>query len=113
DRDFLGGLRKLDTSLMAGWAFLPNAYTIASGGDRVTKQGPIARLTAQVDQPRLWSPNFGLTERVEVERALEPAYSYFGGREKLGITWQPWTWLSLTPSYNFEAYRLDQGAASL
>lgn len=109
DRDFLGGLRRLELESRAGWAFLPNAYSVARGGNTVTQHGPIARLSADLLQPRLFHPNFSGTSRLEFERALEPAYAYFGGRGRLGVNWTPWSWLTITPSYNLELYRLDQG----
>ncbi len=113
DRNFLGGLRKLELEARAGWAFLPTAYAVARGGNRVTKNGPIAKVSADLFQPRLFDPNFSGTTRAELESALEPAYSYLGGRGKVGVSWQPYTWFTLTPSYNVEVYQLASGAADL
>jgi translocation and assembly module TamA len=112
-RDFLGGLRKLELRSSLGYAFLPNAYTVVGGGDAVTKHGPVALLTGNLTQPRLLHPHVSALLRLELERELEPAFSDYGARFKVGVTWQPWSWLALTPSYNLEVYRLDQGAVSL
>lgn len=112
-RDFLGGLRRLTLDLRAGWAWLPSFYTVASGGDAVTRHGPVARLGAELHQPRLFHPNLQLRTRVEAERALEEAYQYTGGRVHLGVPYRPWSWLTIEPSYNFEVYALSAGEATL
>jgi translocation and assembly module TamA len=112
-RDFLGGLRRLNLKASAGYAFLPNAYSVVGGGDRVTKHGPIALLSSELIQPRLFHPNVSGLSRLELERELQPAFSDYGARMKLGVTWQPWTWLAFTPSYNLELYVLDAGTAQL
>jgi translocation and assembly module TamA len=112
-RDFLGGLRKLTLRSTAGYAFIPNAYTVVGGRDAVTKHGVVALVSAELQQPRLLHPNFTGLLRVELEREIEPGYSDIGARFKLGTTWQPFSWLAITPSYNFEVYRLDSGEASL
>ncbi len=113
DRDFLGGLRLLELRATAGWAFLPNAYAVAAGGDGVVRHGPIAKLSANLSQPRLFHPNMRLATLLEVERGLEPAFGFTGGRGRIGVSWEPWPWLSITPSYNLEVYRLDSGQAEL
>ncbi len=113
-RDFLGRLRRLDLRLRAGWAFLPSAYAVIRNAENERLQnGPVARATAELTQPRLFSPNFSLNNRLEVERTIEPAYSYYGGRERIGVTWHPWTYFTITPSYNIEFYKLQFGEAEL
>jgi translocation and assembly module TamA len=108
DRNFKGGLRKLTIGGKAGWAWLPNIYTSASAGGR---NGFIAKATAELEQPRLFDYRWKATVRTELERGMEPAYSFNGGRVKLGIIWQPIKGLSIFPSYNLEAYRLEEGIA--
>jgi translocation and assembly module TamA len=112
-RDFLGGLRRLTLRARAGWAFIPNIYTAVGGGDAVTRSGPVAKLAARLEQPRLFHPNFQLRADVEGERAIEPAYSFIGGRTRLGIKWRPRSWFTVEPSYNLELYRLGSGEARL
>lgn len=111
-RDFLGSLRRLDLEARAGWAFLPTAYAVARGGNRVTQNGPIAEVGAELEQPRLFHPNFSGVTGIELERAIEPAYAFWGARGKLGVSWRPWTYFTLTPSYNYELYQLDQGTVA-
>ncbi|MBX5481896.1 MAG: BamA/TamA family outer membrane protein [Myxococcaceae bacterium] len=113
DRDFLGGLRRLQLTARAGWAFIPNAWSVLGGGNVVTRTGPIARLDAQLDQPRFFHPDFRIHGELEAERAIEPAYSFIGGRLKLGVPWRPWSWLEVQPAYDLELYRLDAGQVTL
>jgi len=108
-RDFLGGLRLLRLSAEGGWAFIPNIYTRLGAGDLVAKHGPVARLRAELWQPRLFRPNLALRTRAEVERELEPAYDLFGGSGRVGLVWRPRPWFTVETSYNLEAYRLQAG----
>lgn len=110
DRDFLGGLRELTLRARVGYAFIPSAYTVFSGGDAITQSGPIMKLEAGLEQPRFFHPNFQIRGELEAERAIEPAFSYLGGRAKLGVPWRPWSWLTVEPSYNVEVYKLDKGS---
>jgi translocation and assembly module TamA len=112
-RDFLGDLRKLTLRGRAGWAFIPSLYTSVGAGDAVTRSGPIAKLTAELEQPRLFHPDLQLRTLLEGEIAIEPAYSYTGGRARLIVPWRPRTWLLIEPSYNFETYRLSSGETPL
>lgn len=90
---------------------MPNAYAVATGTGGATRSAPIARVSAELFQPRILRPNFAGTTRVELERALEPAYSFTGGKARVGIIWSPTLWFSVTPSYNIELYRLDIGSS--
>ncbi len=112
-RDFLGGLRKLDLEARAGYAFIPSAYTVLRGDDAVLRAGPIGGLEAILEQPRLFHPNVRLRLESELERAVEPAYTYNGGRARIAVPWQPRTWLLIEPSYNFELYALQEGTTGL
>ncbi|MFL5319208.1 MAG: autotransporter assembly complex protein TamA [Myxococcaceae bacterium] len=113
NRDFLGHLRLLNVKAMAGWAFIPSAYANFSNGNGVPSMGPIARLTTELEQPRLFHPDLKLNTRVQLERQLQPAYSYYGASGRLGVVWQPTPALSIFPSYNIEAYHLTEGAVAL
>lgn len=112
DRDFGGGLRRLSVNGRAGWAFLPNAYSsvFAEVG---AKNGPIADITAELTQPRLGQRDLSADLRLELQRGIEPAYSFFGGRAKVGLVWKPHPSVAIYPSYNLELYRLDEGEVSL
>ncbi|HLL52205.1 MAG TPA: BamA/TamA family outer membrane protein [Myxococcaceae bacterium] len=111
-RDFLGGLRRLNVRGNAGWAFLPTAYASVTGAEGA-KSGPIANIRTDLDQPRLFLRDLSLQSRVELERGIEPAYSFFGARGRLGVSYEPLRKLTLTLAYNFEAYRLEEGQAGL
>ena len=111
DRDFLGGLRKLTLDAVVGYAWIPNFYaTTASGAQR----GVVGSLTGELEQPRLFFRDLKLdTKLTLLERGIEPAYSYYGSRAKLGVVYTPTTRLTVTPSYNLEYYRLESGSAQL
>lgn len=111
-RDFLGGMRRLTLTAMAGWAFIPSAVSVVRG-NAVTHSGPIADLRAELEQPRLWSPNFRLRTQLEIIKDLQPAYSYYGGNARIAVPYRPRTWLTVEPSYNIEIYRLSSGTATL
>ena len=109
NRNFLGGLRKLSLEATLGWAFIPS--TVAVLRDRVEdapRHGPIYRATADFAQPRLFGrPSLRLTAVLESERTIEPAYDAIGGRGKLGLAWQPWSTVTVSPSYNLQGYHLN------
>lgn len=106
DRDFKGGLRQLTLGGSVGWAWIPSLWTNDSSG-------AVGNLSAELQQPRFYFRDLKADVRVEGERGLEPAYRYWGAKAKLGLIWQPTAYLSITPSYNVEFYRLQSGVASL
>ncbi len=113
DRDFLGGLRRFDLEARAGYAFIPSALATFRGSNAVIRGGPIAGLRAELEQPRLFHPNLRLVTDLEVERAVEPAYTYSGGNGRVGLQWRPRSWLIVEPSYNLELYVLQAGETEL
>jgi translocation and assembly module TamA len=115
DRNFLGGLRRLDTELVAGWAFIPNTYAVFRNqtDDAALRNGPIYRASAELEQPRfLGNPSLRLRALAESERTLEETYDAIGGRSRLGVVWQPWTSFTLFPAYHLQAYWLNGSSAA-
>jgi outer membrane protein assembly factor BamA len=110
DRDFLGSLRKLTLNARAGYAWIPTFYASSASG---AKSGVVGSLSAQLEQPRFLFRDFRLTTRLTFERGIEPAYSYYGSRAKLGVVYTPTNHLSITPSYNLEWYHLESGTPQL
>ncbi len=110
DRDFLGRLLKLTLDATAGYAWIPDFYSSAASG---AQQGVVGSLGGELQQPRLFSRDLQLLTRLTVERAIEPAYRYYGGRARIGVAYTPTAHLTLTPSYNVELYRLESGVATL
>lgn len=100
NRNFLGGLRRFTVRGRAGYAVLPNVFNPVT-------QGPIFDLTGEFEQPRFIWRDVRLQTSATVERGLEQAYSYLGGRLRGGLVWQPFPSLSIIPSYNLEVYRLN------
>ena len=112
DRDFFGGMRRFNLKGTAGYAFIPTAYASATSAPGA-KNGPVADITTELDQPRILYRDLGAQLKLEVERGIEPAYSFYGARGKLGASYTPTPNLSFTLSYNFEVYRLQEGAVTL
>ncbi|BDG04788.1 BamA/TamA family outer membrane protein [Anaeromyxobacter oryzae] len=110
DRDFRGGLRKLTLDARAGYAWIPTFYASSASG---AKSGVVGSLSAQLEQPRFFFRDLKLDTRLAIERGIEPAYSYYGSRAKLGVVYTPTNHLSITPSYNLEWYHLESGTAQL
>jgi outer membrane protein assembly factor BamA len=110
DRDFLGQLRKLTLNAMAGYAWIPTFYATSASG---AQSGFVGSVSAELEQPRFYFRDLRLQTRVGLERGLEPAYSYYGGRARVGVAYAPTNQLTITPSYNLEFYRLQTGAAQL
>ncbi|XXF77189.1 BamA/TamA family outer membrane protein [Myxococcaceae bacterium GXIMD 01537] len=105
NRNFLGGLRRLTVRGRAGYAVLPNVFNR-------TTDGPIVDITTEFEQPRFISRDLRLQTSVTVERGLEQAYAYLGGRLRGGVIWQPHPDFSIFPSYNLEVYRLSGQAVA-
>jgi translocation and assembly module TamA len=106
DRDWKGGLRQLTLGGTVGWSWIPTSWSANSNG-------PVGELSAELQQPRLYFRDLKADLRLKAERGLEPAYKYWGAQAKVGLVWQPTPYLSFTPSYNFEYYRLQTGVAQL
>jgi translocation and assembly module TamA len=96
-RNWLGGLRKLNLDLKAGYAWLP---TIISP----TKTGVVGLASADFTQPAIIGHDVDLNVRVELERGLELAYDFWAERFRIGT---PIRWgrvVTFNPSYNLELY---------
>ena len=116
-RNFLGGLRKLTLTGRLGYAFIPTVTAafrrvdtdddgVADSPDPSASQGIVFQFSAQLEQPRFLARDLRLQTSLTVERDIQQAYSYIGGRGRVGVVWQPHPDLSLTPSYNLDVYRL-------
>jgi translocation and assembly module TamA len=110
DRDFLGGLRKLTLDAVVGYASIPTFYASTASG---AQRGVVGSLGAELEQPRFFFRDLKLDTRLRLERGLEAAYGYYGGRARWGVIYAPTIQLSITTSYNVEFYRLESGSAQL
>lgn len=102
-RNFLGDLRRVTTDLRAGWAWVPKPVT-------TRKQGPVASLTAEFQQPGAFSRWVDASARAQVERGIEDAYDYVVERVRLGLPLRIVSRLALVPSLNVELYQLSNTA---
>ena len=117
NRNFRGGMRRLTLRGEAGWAFIPNAYAVATNDQSIKlRNGPIARTRLEFEQPQFLG-RASLRERssVEVARTLEQAYDDLGGRLSNGVIWQPRSSLTIFPSHHLQGDQLNgsAGAAAL
>jgi translocation and assembly module TamA len=109
DRNWLGGLRRMQLRGMAGWAFLPSTIAVfRSQVERGPRNGFIYRAAADFDQPRvLGRPSLRLNTLLESEKTLEETYDAWGGRFMTGVRWEPHSTVSLFPTYNLQGYQLS------
>ena len=100
DRNFFGDLRRLDTELRAGYAWLPNPLSW-------TKRGTIGLAAAEFGQPGAFSRWVDASARVEVEKGIEQAYDFYAERGKISLPLRIAPRWRLVPSYNLEVYELS------
>jgi translocation and assembly module TamA len=113
NRNFFGDLRKFSINGKVGYAFLPSIYSVATHDtSKVLLSSPIFTLTNSFEQPHLFFRDVKGLASIELSRGVEAAYQYWGGRLKAGVVWQPHPAVTVSPSYNLEAYNL-QGEAVL
>ncbi len=99
DRNWLGGLRKLNIDGRLGYAWLPTP--VAAKVD-----GWIGDLAVELTQPAFIARPVDLNLRVAVERGLEQAYSFWAERIRVGLPLRLSRAWTLVPSYNVEVYQL-------
>lgn len=106
NRNFRGGMRRLTLHGEAGWAFLPGVFDFIQSS-AATRNGPIARLRGELEQPRLFGhASLRLLTRLELEHTLEQTYDATAARLGNGIVWKPRASLEIHPSYHVEVDRL-------
>ncbi|GHG94333.1 BamA/TamA family outer membrane protein [Comamonas sp. JC664] len=98
-RNFGGGLRRFTVRGRLGYAFIPNVLNW-------NKDGPVFDVTAEYEQPRFLFRDLRAQNSLTVEKGLEQAYDFWGGRLQTGVIWQPHPDFSIFPSYNLQVYRL-------
>ncbi len=98
DRNWLGGLRKLDLSLSAGYAWLITSPPAS---------GPIATLAADFTQPSVLRRYIDLNAHLEAQRGLESGYQFWAERARVSLPIRLTRRLTIAPSYNLEVYQLD------
>ncbi|BDG09583.1 BamA/OMP85 family outer membrane protein [Anaeromyxobacter paludicola] len=103
NRNWLGGLRKLQLEGRVGYAWLPSAG----------KQGPVGLASADFTQPAAFTRLTDFNLHVEVERGLEPAYDFFAERFRVAVPIKVARELTLVPSYNLEDYQVQSPPGAL
>lgn len=98
-RNWLGGLRKLNLDLRAGYAWIPTWFS-------AEKRGPVGLATADFTQPGVGLRNVDLNLRTEIERGREPAYDFWAQRFRIGTPIRFGRTATIIPSLNLELYEL-------
>jgi translocation and assembly module TamA len=109
DRNWLGGMRRLNLRATAGWAFLPSVLSvIRDEAEKGAHSGFIYKAGVDFDQPRLLGrPSLRGKTLLESERTLEQTYDAIGGRAMAGVSWEPHSTLTVFPAYNLQGYYLN------
>ena len=102
-RNFLGDLRRVGADLRAGYAWVPNPVKPA-------KEGPVALLSTEFQQPGAITRWIDTSARLELERGVLDAYDFFAERLKLGLPLRLAPRWTIVPSYNLEVYQLSNYA---
>lgn len=109
DANFRGGLRLLRLRALVGWAFLPDIFANVGGtADPAARNGPIARVNADFEQPRLFgAPAWKLALRAEAERQMQEAFTALSMRAGPEVIWQLRSDLRLTLGYTLDVTQLE------
>jgi translocation and assembly module TamA len=105
NRNWLSDLLRLQLEGRAGYAWLPNPF------DR-TREGLVGLVAAEYGQPGAVRGVADLTARLEVERGVEPSYSYFAERARLSLPIRLAPRWTFVPGYALEVYQLETPAGS-
>ena len=93
-RNFFGGLRSLRLDGQIGWVAVPAVWNIQ-------RQGPAARIDAQIVQPDLLLPLDRARVTVGYDVGIDYAYQFHGPRGQLAWSWSTWRdHLQMALSYN-------------
>jgi translocation and assembly module TamA len=99
-RNFLGDLRRFSTDGRLGWAYLPTPFD-------PLKQGLVALGGAELFQPRTFGTPVDTAVRLELERSMEEAYSYWSERGRIGFPSRIGRRTVFVPTYAVEAYEVE------
>ncbi len=102
-RNFFGDLRRVSFDLRAGYAWVPSPFSRR-------KEGPVASLTGEFQQPGAFTRWVDASARLQVERGVQDAYDFVAERLRLGLPLRIMPRLSLVPSANVEVYQLSNTA---
>jgi translocation and assembly module TamA len=99
-RNFLGDLRRLSMDGRAGWAFLPSPFA-------PRKEGFVALAGADLLQPGIFGSAVDTAVRLELERSIEEAYSFWSQRGRVGLPVRIGPRFVFVPTYALEVYEVE------
>jgi translocation and assembly module TamA len=100
NRNFFGDLRRVETELRAGYAWLPTLL-------RRTKEGFVGQLTLGYAQPAAFGRSIDVSTKLELERGIETGYDFWSQRAQIAFPLRIAPRWTLVPSYNLEVYELS------
>ena len=99
-RNFLGDLRRFSADGRAGWAFLPSPFA-------PVKEGFVALAGTELLQPAIFGSAVDGAVRLELERSIEEAYSFWSERGRVGLPVRIGPRFIFVPTYAVEAYEVE------
>lgn len=95
-------LDRLTLKGKVGWAFIPTVFDLGRPG---AKNGLIGRVLTEYEVPRVFDVRtLSFQGSLDLSRALDSAFDYWGGETKLGFVWRPRTDVTVFPSLNLNTY---------
>jgi translocation and assembly module TamA len=98
-RNWLGGLRRLSLDARLGYAWIPSLWSRQ-------QEGFVGLASAEFTQPGVIRRRVDFTTRLELERGIEEAYSFWSERIRVGAPMRFGRVLTFSPSYNLELYQV-------
>ncbi len=100
NRNFFGDLRRVETDLSVGYAWLPTLL-------HRTKEGIVGQLTLGYAQPAAFGRSVDVSTKLDLERGIETGYDFWSQRVQIGFPLRIAPRWTLVPSYNLEVYELS------
>ncbi|MHB1845873.1 MAG: BamA/OMP85 family outer membrane protein [Deltaproteobacteria bacterium] len=102
DRDFFGGLRRLDFDNRLALVWIPTVFAPV-----FASAAPAGSSTVKLTQPELFTHGLDLTAKLTGERAVEEGFDYWSVRGRLAIPWRVTPKLSVEAAYSAELYLFE------
>lgn len=105
DRNFLGGLRRLDFDNTLALEWLPSVFNAAEAAV------PAFISTLKLTQPEIFHHGIDLVPSLQVQRAAELGFGYWALRGRVAVPIKFSPSVVFTPAYNAEVLFFDSGSA--
>jgi translocation and assembly module TamA len=102
DRNFLGGLRKLDFDNRLGYVVIPSLLDLLGNQSHSSSTGLAGYSKLTFTQPDLPLPRVDFTSSLRLDRDIQVGYYYESLTASVGLTRDWGRQLEITPTYNFQ-----------